>query len=105
MYFHVGQDFLLKTDPIVGIFDLDTAGSSRRTQAFFKRVEEQGAVVDLCGPGVVPHSFILADFPVQTLYLSPYSGRAMAKRAKTNTLEGFAGAAEPLRKDEKGSRT
>lgn len=82
MYFHAGQDFILNTDEVIGIFDLDTAGASRRTQAFFRAAEETGAVVDLCGPGAVPRSFILTDFPDQTLYLSPLSGRALARRSQ-----------------------
>lgn len=82
MYFHAGQDFILNTDEVIGIFDLDTAGASRRTQAFFRAAEENGAVVDLCGPDTVPRSFILTDFSDQTLYLSPLSGRALARRSQ-----------------------
>ena len=82
MYFHAGQDFVLNTKEVIGIFNLDTAGASRRTQAFFRAAERQGAVVDLCGPGNVPRSFVLTDFPAQTLYLSPLSGRALARRSQ-----------------------
>ena len=82
MYFHAGQDFILNTREVIGIFDLDTAGASRRTQDFFRAAEADGAVVDLCGPGTVPRSFILTDFPGQTLYLSPLSGRALARRSR-----------------------
>ena len=82
MYFHAGQDFVLNTKEVIGIFNLDTAGASRRTQAFFRAAERQGAVVDLCGPGNVPRSFVLTDFPAQTLYHSPLSGRALARRSQ-----------------------
>ena len=32
-------------------------------------------MVDLCAPGTLPRSFILTDFPDETLYLSQLSPR------------------------------
>ncbi|WP_346670075.1 extracellular matrix regulator RemB [uncultured Subdoligranulum sp.] len=82
MYFHAGQDFVLNTRDVLGVFDLETAGASRRTQAFFQTAESEGAVVDLCAPGTLPRSFILTDFPDETLYLSQLSPAALKKRAE-----------------------
>ena len=48
MYFHAGQDFVLNTRDVIGIFDLDTAGASKRTQEYFRHMESEGAVADLC---------------------------------------------------------
>ena len=82
MYFHAGQDFVLNTRDVLGVFDLETAGASRRTQAFFQTAESEGAVVDLCAPGTLPRSFILTNFPDETLYLSQLSPAALKKRAE-----------------------
>ena len=82
MYFHAGQDFVLNTRDVLGVFDLETAGASRRTQTFFQTAESEGAVVDLCAPGTLPRSFILTDFPDETLYLSQLSPAALKKRAE-----------------------
>lgn len=82
MYFHAGQDFVLNTRDLLGVFDLDTAGASRRTEEFFRSAEAQGAVVDLCAPGTLPKSFLLTDFPDETLYLSQLSPAALKKRAE-----------------------
>ena len=82
MYFHAGQDFVLNTRDVLGVFDLETAGASRRTQAFFQTAESEGAVMDLCAPGTLPRSFILTDFPDETLYLSQLSPAALKKRAE-----------------------
>jgi len=38
--------------------------------------------VDLCAPGTLPKSFILTDFPDETLYLSQLSPAALKKRAE-----------------------
>ena len=56
MYFHAGQDFVLNTRDVIGVFDLDTAGASRRTEEYFRHAEAEGAVVDLCAPGTLPKS-------------------------------------------------
>ena len=63
MYFHAGQDFVLNTRDVIGVFDLDTAGASRRTEEYFRHAEAEGAVVDLCAPGTLPKSFMVTDFP------------------------------------------
>lgn len=81
MYFHAGQDYVLNTREVIGIFDLDTAGASRRTQGFFRAAEAEGAVVDLCPAGTVPRSFLVTDFAGQTVYLSPLSSRALRHRS------------------------
>ncbi len=83
MYFHAGQDFLLNTRRVIGIFDLDTAGASRRTQGFFRAAQNDGAVVDLCPAGGVPRSAIVTDL---ALYLSPLSPRALRRRAESDSL-------------------
>ncbi len=82
MYFHAGQDFVLNTRDVLGVFDLDTAGASRRTEEYFHTAESEGAVVDLCAMGSLPKSFIVTDFPDETVYLSPLSPAALKKRAE-----------------------
>lgn len=82
MYFHAGQDFVLNTRDVLGVFDLDTAGASRRTEEYFYTAESEGAVVDLCAMGTLPKSFIVTDFPDETVYLSPLSPAALKKRAE-----------------------
>ncbi len=86
MYFHAGQDFVLNTKSIIGIFDLDTAGASRRTQAFFRGVERSGAVVDTCAPGTVPRSFAVTDAPQNTVYLCALTPAALRRRAENGVL-------------------
>ena len=80
MYFHAGQDFVLNTRDVLGVFDLDTAGASRRTGAYFRSAEAEGAVADLCAPGTLPKSFIVTDFAGGAVYLSPLSPAALKKR-------------------------
>ena len=87
MYFHAGQDFVLNTRDVIGVFDLDTAGASRRTEEYFRSAEDNGAVVDLCAPGSLPKSFLVTDFPDETIYISQLSPVALKKRADKAELK------------------
>ena len=87
MYFHAGQDFVLNTRDVIGVFDLDTAGASRRTEEYISSAEDNGAVVDLCAPGSLPKSFLVTDFPDETVYISQLSPVALKKRAEKAELK------------------
>lgn len=80
MYLHMGQDFIVREQEIIGIFDIDTTSTDKRTREFLERAENEGAVVSMSND--IPKSFIVTDFPYETVYLSPISSAALAGRAK-----------------------
>ena len=80
MYLHMGQDFIVREQEIIGIFDIDTTSTGKRTREFLERAENEGAVVSMTND--IPKSFIVTDFPYETVYLSPISSAALAGRAK-----------------------
>ena len=80
MYLHMGQDFIVREQEIIGIFDIDTTSTGTRTREFLERAENEGAVVSMSND--IPKSFIVTDFPYETVYLSPISSAALAGRAK-----------------------
>ena len=80
MYLHMGQDFIVREQEIIGIFDIDTTSTGKRTREFLERAENEGAVVRMSND--IPKSFIVTDFPYETVYLSPISSAALAGRAK-----------------------
>lgn len=80
MYLQIGQDYILHSNDLIGIFDLDNTSSSRWTRDFLKKAEQRGAVIPLGDD--IPKSYLLTDWPADTtLYLSPYTGRTLNKRA------------------------
>lgn len=79
MYLHLGQDYIVNTRDIIGIFDLDACSVSSRTREFLNRAEKEGAVVSLSDD--VPKSFVLTDFPMDTVFLSPISAKTLQRRA------------------------
>ncbi|MBM6717843.1 DUF370 domain-containing protein [Gemmiger formicilis] len=84
MYLHAGQDFIVNTRDIIGVFDLETstdAGQKAKlTDEFFRRAQNEGAVVDISG--AMPKSFILTDFSGETVYISQLSTAALKRRAE-----------------------
>ena len=80
MYLHMRQDFIVREQEIIGIFDIDTTSTGKRTREFLERAENEGAVVSMSND--IPKSFIVTDFPYETVYLSPISSAALAGRAK-----------------------
>lgn len=83
MYLHLGQDFIVQTRDIIGVFDLDTATDAGQkpkiTDEFLRRTEREGAVVDVSGD--MPKSFVVTDFPGQTVYVTQISTAAIRGRA------------------------
>lgn len=82
MYLHLGQDTVVRTDEIVGIFDLDTSTVSKRTREFLTKAEKTGRVVNVSME--LPKSFVLCAKKGQneghTLYISQISSATLLKR-------------------------
>ena len=83
MLIHLGQDFVVRDREILGVFDLDTATDAgqkeKLTDAFLRRAQREGAVVDVSG--AMPKSFVLTDFAGETVYITQMSTGALRRRA------------------------
>ncbi len=80
MYLHLGQDVIVHTDSILGIYDMDTATWSKHTRAFMSAMERSGHVVPLFED--LPKSCILCEVGgVPALYLSQLSTATLFKRS------------------------
>lgn len=80
MYIHLGRDYVLNDRDIIGIFNLETTTISPRGREFLNYVQKNGAVVSLSEE--LPQCYVLADAPVDTVYLSELSSTAMKKRTE-----------------------
>ena len=47
MYLHLGQETILRTRDILGVFDLDTATISKHTRDFLAKSEHEGRVTNV----------------------------------------------------------
>lgn len=79
MYLHLGQETVIKTDDIVGIFDLDTTTISKTTREYLTKSEKNGEVVNVSYD--LPKSFTVTSTNKKSaVYISPISSSTLLKR-------------------------
>ena len=81
MYIHLGNNNLIKTDEIIGIFDIDNTTVSVRTRAFLSKAEKRGDII-LTG-SELPKSFVVASKKRgdTRVYLSQLAPSTLKKRS------------------------
>ena len=81
MYLHVGKEILLKTDDIVGIFDLDTVTVTKLGRDYINRASLEGKVINVTYD--LPKSFVLTkEEGEEKLYISQLAPATLLKRAR-----------------------
>ena len=79
MYLELGNDLLIQSRSVVGIFDLDNSSWSKRTRAFLEAAQEDGELIDAAEE--LPKSFVLTqEFGAQHIYLTKYNAAVLMKR-------------------------
>ena len=87
MYLHLGQSVMVRSQDVIGIFDLDNITWSFRTRRFLERAEQGGRVT--AGGDALPRSFVLANDREgdPRVYLTPLSSSALSARGSRNSFE------------------
>ena len=79
MYLHLGGDTVIKTENIVGIFDLENASISRHTKKYLTAVQKSSKVVNVSME--LPKSFIVCfENGIETVFISQISTSTLIKR-------------------------
>lgn len=79
MYLHLGAGAVVRTDSIVGVFDLDNTSQSQLTRRYLAAAEKSGQVVNVAED--IPKSFVVCrDRDETTVYLSQMSPQTLYKR-------------------------
>lgn len=84
MYLHLGQDTVVRTDTIIGIFDMDTSTVNKITRDYLSDCEKQGRVVNVSME--LPKSFVICqkkDEHAFTVYISQISSATLLKRLES----------------------
>ncbi len=80
MYLHLGQNTVITTQEIVGVFDMDNTTVSKTTRDFLSQAEKNGRVKYVSYD--LPKSFIVTKD--QTVYISPVSVATLMGRTQKN---------------------
>ena len=80
MYIHLGNNTMLHTNEIIGIFDLENASVSKRTRQFLTKAEKECRVITISYD--LPRSFVVAGKTAKDIkvYISQISSSTLLKR-------------------------
>lgn len=83
MYLHLGQDSLVNTGELIGLFDLDTTTLAKASRDFLAGAEKAGRVVNVSSE--LPKSYVLTAPRTprtgpQRVYISQISAQTLKKR-------------------------
>ena len=96
MYLHVGQDTVVRSDDILGIFDIESTSISPITKEFLSVSQHTGCVVNVTQD--LPKSFIVCidegekEQSNAKVYISQISTNTLFKRACTDEIKGYLGS-------------
>lgn len=86
MYLHLGQDVVVRSQDVIGIFDLENTSVSRFTREFLRRANQEIEVITVSYE--MPKSFVLCKEKRKTvLYISQISPATLKRRASREVLD------------------
>ncbi len=81
LYLHLGQEVVVKTSDIIGIFDLEKTSTSKKTKDFLVSATKRDEVITVSYE--MPKTFIITkNKDKTTVYISQISSTTIKKRAK-----------------------
>ena len=88
MYLHLGQDTVVNTENIVGIYDMDTSTVSKWSREYLNSAEKEGRVINVSFYDL-PKSFIVCSetengITKEKIYISPLSSQTLLKRSQSS---------------------
>ena len=81
MYLHLGNDVVINSKSIVGIFDMDTSTIGKDTRRFLELAEKEGRVINVSME--LPKSFVVCQEDRQIVYISQISSATLLRRSAT----------------------
>jgi len=90
MYLHLGQETIIKTDEIIGIFDLDTSTVTKITRDYLATAEKKGEVINVSKE--LPKSFVVCvdvNSKIKKVYISQISSQTLLKRSNFLKRKSF----------------
>ena len=82
MYIHLGQETVIKSDDVIGIFDLESTTITKNSRDFLTKAEKNGEVETVSYE--LPKSFIVCskEKRKQRVFISQISSATLQKRSE-----------------------
>lgn len=91
MYLHLGQDTAIRTEDIIGIFDLDNTTISKNTRNYLARAQKEGQIINVTYE--LPKTFVVCRkkgrYEKSVVYISQISSATLLKRTGFVSRLGF----------------
>lgn len=79
MYYYIGSDYLINSDELVGLFDIETTTVSATTRDYLTAAQRAGKIINVSQE--IPKTFVVCRKNGETtVYLSQYSANTISKR-------------------------
>lgn len=89
MYLHLGSGAVVRSESIIGVFDLDNTSQSHLTRKYLAAAEKAGQVINVAED--IPKSFVVCkDSAGMRVYLSQMSSQTLLKRAENAEIGAIA---------------
>lgn len=90
MYLHLGQETIVDTENIIGIYDMDTSTVSKWSREYLNKAEKEGRVINVSFFDL-PKSFIVCKKnidgkEIEIVYISPLSSGTLVRRSQSNQI-------------------
>ncbi len=87
MFLHLGENTVISTENLVGIFDMDNTTVSKTTRDYLAKMQRDKKIVDVSYD--LPKSFILCrnkETGEDVVYISPISTQTLLKRIQNSEI-------------------
>ena len=81
MFLHLGENTVISSSEIIGIFDMDNTTVSKATRDYLSKMQKDKKIIDVSLD--LPKSFVLCkdrDSGENVVYISPISTQTLLKR-------------------------
>ncbi|MBO4341790.1 MAG: DUF370 domain-containing protein [Clostridia bacterium] len=85
MYLHLGFEKVIKSENIIGIFDLDNTTLQKSSRDYLARAEKAGNIENVCED--LPKSFVVcSENGKRKIYITQISSSTILKRVNTGII-------------------
>lgn len=77
MYLHLGENTVINSKEIIGIFDMDTSTVNKATRDYLNKAQKDNKIIYVNYE--LPKSFVVTN---DNIYISPLNTSTLLKRAK-----------------------
>ncbi|MGN1478766.1 MAG: extracellular matrix regulator RemB [Acutalibacteraceae bacterium] len=88
MFLHLGENTVISSSEIIGIFDMDNTTVSKATRDYLSKMQKDKKIIDVSLD--LPKSFVLCkdrDLGENVVYISPISTQTLLKRIQNSKID------------------